>query len=71
MPEDITILHLCTTNNSRDVCFLMYRAEYITTEFFVILAYFLPFYPTNNSENKNFEKMKKAPGDMIIYTSAP
>ena len=36
--------------------------------FFVILGYFLPFYPTNNPENQNFEKKKKAPGD-IIYTS--
>ena len=42
------------------------------TEFFVILAYFLPFNPPppipfpNNPENQNFEKMKKTPGDTII-----
>ena len=41
------------------------------TEVFVILGYFLLFYPTNNPENQNFEKMKKAPGDIIIYTSVP
>ena len=26
---------------------------------FGILSYFLPFYPPNNPENQNFEKMKK------------
>ena len=36
------------------------------TEFFVILGHFLPFYPTNNPKNQNFEKMKKTPGDIII-----
>ena len=36
------------------------------TEFFVILDRFLPFYPTNNAKNQNFEKMKKPPGDIII-----
>ena len=29
-------------------------------------GYFLPFYLPNNPENKNFEKMKKTPGDIII-----
>ena len=33
---------------------------------FVILGHFLPFYPTNNPKNQNFEKMKKNPGDIII-----
>ena len=27
---------------------------------------FLPFYPLNEPENQDFEKMKKAPGDIII-----
>ena len=36
------------------------------TEFFVISDHFLPFYPTNNPKNQNFEKMKKALGDIII-----
>ena len=37
------------------------------TEFFLILELFLPFYPPNNPENQNFEKMKKkTPGDIII-----
>ena len=34
--------------------------------FFVILGYFLHFYPTNNPKNQNFEEMKKRPGDIII-----
>ena len=36
------------------------------TKFFVILGHFLPFYPPNNLENQNFEKMKQASGDVII-----
>ena len=35
-------------------------------EFFVILDDFLPFYPPNNLENQNFEKMKKMPKYIII-----
>ena len=34
-------------------------------EFFVILDHFLPFYPPNNPNNQNVEKMK-SPGDIII-----
>ena len=33
---------------------------------FVILDHFLTFYIPNNPENQNFEKMKKAIGDVII-----
>ena len=36
------------------------------TECFVIFAHFLLFYPTNNPENQNFEKIKKTPGDIIV-----
>ena len=49
---------------SYDVWFLRYEAQ--QTELFVILGHFLPFYPTNNPKNQNFEKMKKIPGDIII-----
>ena len=31
----------------------------VTAECFVILGQFLPFYPTKNLKNQNFEKMKK------------
>ena len=30
------------------------------------VSIFLPFYPPNNPENQNFEKLKKASGDVII-----
>ena len=65
MPGDIIILHLCTTNDNHDAWFLIY---------FIILGYFLPFYappPPSKPENQNSEKIKKAPGNIIIYTSVP
>ena len=49
---------------SHDVWFLRNGAWW--TEFFVILDLFLPFHPSNNQKNNNFEKMKKVPGDIII-----
>ena len=48
---------------------MMYGSWYIKqrrTEFFVILDHFLLFYPLNNPKNKNFEKIKKVPRDIII-----
>ena len=33
---------------------------------FVILNHFLPFYSPKNPQNQNFEKLKKAPGYIII-----
>ena len=47
---------------SSDVWFLRYEVWW--TEFFVILDWFLPFYPSNNLKNQNFEKLKKTPGDI-------
>ena len=49
---------------SYDVWFLRYGVQW--AEFFVILDYFLPFYPPNNPKNQNFENMKKLPGDIIL-----
>ena len=37
-----------------------------TRELFAILDCFLPFYPTMDPENQNFERMKKTPEDIII-----
>ena len=74
MPEGI-IFHFplyilyFTTNNNHDVWFLIYQAR--QTEFFVVLGYFLPFNPSNNPENQNFEKMKNVHADIIIYKSVP
>ena len=37
-----------------------------STEFFVILDCFLPFYSPMDPENQSFEEMKKTPGDIIV-----
>ena len=53
---------------------MMYGSWYIRHDRQNVLSFraiFLPFYPSNNPENQNFEKMKKVPGDIIIYTSVP
>ena len=54
------ILYMCTNH-------LMYSFHDTDwdTEFFIILGHFLPFYPTNNPHNQNFEKLKKAPRYII------
>ena len=62
--RDIIILHVYQKSYSYDVRFQRYGV--IQTEFFVILSIFLPFYPPNDPENQNFEKMKKMPGYMIL-----
>ena len=48
---------------SCDIWFLIYGAQ--RTEFFVIWTILCPFTPPN-TENQNFEKMKKLPEDIII-----
>ena len=55
---------MCTINEDHDVWLLRYEVQ--QTEFFVILDRLLPFYPTNNLKNQNFEKMKKMCGDIIV-----
>ena len=52
-----------------DAWLLRYGVQW--TEFFVILDYFLPFYPINNPKNQNFGKMKKHLEILSFYTSAP
>ena len=49
---------------SYDLWFLRYEAW--KTELFVILDYFLLWYPHNNPKNQNFKKLKKMTGDIII-----
>ena len=69
MPEDIIILHF-EYHKWQSWC-MVSDISSMTDRIFCHFALFLPFYPSNNPENQNFEKMKKAPGDIIIYTSAP
>ena len=60
-PGDIIILHMCTINENH----MMYGSwEMKCNRIFCRFGPFLPFYPTNNLKNENFEKMKKIPGDM-------
>ena len=64
-PGDIIILQICTINDNHIfVCFLRYGSR--CAQSFVILDNFLLFYIPNNPQNQNFEKMKKASGDIII-----
>ena len=55
--EDIIILQMCAINDNH----MMYVPEIWSTtqNFLFALDHFLPFYPSNNPKNKNFEKMKK------------
>ena len=56
--------HLYHTWQLYDVWFLRYGASW--TEFFVISDHFMPFYSPNSLKNKNFEKLIKTLGDIII-----
>ena len=40
--------------------------EHDRQNFLLVLGHFLPFYPPNNPESQNFEKMKKEPGEITI-----
>ena len=54
---DIIILQMCTKNDHH----MMYGSQDMECN----RQSFLPFYPPNNLNNQNFEKMKKASGDII------
>ena len=56
---------MCTRNHNHEEQFLRYGV--IQTELFVLLGQFLLFYPPNNPENQNFEKMIKESADVIIF----
>ena len=67
-PGDIIILHKWQSS-----CIVLDISGriYHETEFFCHFGlYFAPL-PPNNPENQKFEKMKKAPRGVIIYTSVP
>ena len=54
---EILILHMFTKNHNH----LMYGSWEMEwdQQFFIIVGHVLPFHPRSNSENQNFEKMKK------------
>ena len=66
MPGAIITLIMCTINDKHIMC--GFRDKERKRQFFVILGYFLPFYPTNNLQNHNLKKnnKKKTPGDKIL-----
>ena len=56
IPGGIIILHICTINDDH----MMYGSWVMErNQALCHLDHFLPFYPPNNWENQNFEKMKK------------
>ena len=59
----IIILHMFTKNHDH----MMYASWDVECNRHNVLSFwtiFLPFYPTNNPENQNFEKMIKTPGEI-------
>ena len=69
IPGDITTLHMCTINDNH----MMYDSWDMENDphNFAILDHFLLFYPSNNSENQDFEKRKKYLNILSFYTSVP
>ena len=68
--QDIIILHIFTINYN----LMMYGSwdmERNRHIFFFILDYFLPFYPSIDPENQNFEKMKKHQKILSLYKCVP
>ena len=62
---DIIILHVCIKNHYH-MMFDSWDREWDGWNFLWFWAIFCPFTPSNNSENQNFEKIKKGPRDAII-----
>ena len=63
----IIILHICARNDNR----MIYGSWYMKCDrqnFLSLWTIFCPFTPPNNPKNQNFGKLKKTPGDTIIYT---
>ena len=61
-PWDIIILHMCNNHmiyGSRDI-------KHNGHNFLWFWTFFCPFAPLTTPKNENFEKWKKAPGDIII-----
>ena len=57
VPGDIIILHKCTKYD-KHMIYGFWDVKHNRQIFFVILGQFLPFYPTSNPKNQNFEKKK-------------
>ena len=67
VPGDIIILHKCTKYD-KHMIYGFWDMKNNRQIFFVILGQFLPFYPTSNPKNQNFEE-KKHLKILSFYTS--
>ena len=65
--EDIIISQMCTINDSH-MMYVSWDMECNRQKFLTFWIVFSPFIPPKNQKNQNFEKMKKKPWDIIIYT---
>ena len=61
--------HMHHKLQSYDVWYLRYQVQ--RTERLVILDGFLPFYPSSNSQNQNFGKMKRNGSEISFYICVP
>ena len=66
---DNIISHKCNINDKH----MMYGSCNMkpNRQFFLILEHFLPFYPSNNQKNQNFQKIKKHLELLSFYIYAP
>ena len=69
-PGGIIILNMSNINENHMI-YDSWDMKCNRQTFFVILGYFLPFYPHNSPINENFQKMKKRIEISSFYTSVP
>ena len=69
MPGDFILLHMCTINADHMIYIYIQflKCKLQQTEFFATLGSFQPFYPLENQQNQNSEKLKKLPEDIILH----
>ena len=65
MPQDIIILQKCSINDNH-IMYGSWDRESRRQIFLSFSTIFPTLTPPKNPQNQNFEKMKKAPGDIII-----
>ena len=65
--EEVIILHMCTINDN----YMMYGSWDIKCDRQNFLSFWTIFYPPNNPEKQNFEKMKKHLEILSFYKCVP
>ena len=61
----IIFLYICTINGHHTL-YDSWDNRVRRAEFFLIMDYFLPFYPLTTQKTKILKKLKKIPGDIIV-----